>query len=172
MSNNLCLYRLIHDKKIPKFEELKPDNFIWIPLTSIPINEHYRVNSMAQPALKIFPLLSWTAVAPFATDEQKYLQKLALKHKEMGYFLLHYKKVFGIIGVTEYYNGKTPGRAVIFNCVDQNDYYDEDNPEVMLNLVYSKVQYPCKSLVYKPGAISNYDSIYHESYHGPESFDD
>ena len=162
------LYHLQHDKKVPSFKELSPDNFIWLPLTSVPIDEHYRVNSMAQPALKPFPLLSWTAIAPCATDEQKYLQRLALEHEEMGYFLLHYKDVFGIIGIEEYHDGWTPGRAVIFNCVE-DDYSGDD---IMLDLVYSKLKYPCNYLVYTPGEFSNYNMIYYESYHGPESFDD
>ena len=51
------VYNLILQKKIPKFEEIGKDGFIWIPLTSIPIDEHLLVNSMQQPVLKVFPLL-------------------------------------------------------------------------------------------------------------------
>ena len=164
-----CWYSLELEGRLPKVKELSPDNFIWLPLQSVPIDEHYRINSMAQPALKPFPLITWTAIAPCATDEQKYLQQLALGHEEMGYFLLHYKDIFGIIGIEEYDDGWTPGRAVIFNCVED---YPKDEQTIMLDLVYSELKYPCKTLVYNPGKFSNYDTIHCESYHSPENFDD
>ena len=139
-------------------------------MTSVSINEHYPVNSMRQPALKIFKLLTWTAISPCATPEQKYLRELALEHEEMGYFLLHYKDIFGIIGVEEYHDGKTPGRAVIFNCSEDRF---ATKGAIEFSVVYSeKLKYPCKTLVYTPGEFTNYTEIYYESYHGPESFDD
>ena len=163
-------YHLEYEGKLPKTEELSSDNFIWLPLESIPIDEHYQINSMAQPALKTFPLITWTAIAPCATSEQKFLQKLALEHEEMGYFLLHYKDIFGIIGVEEYHDGWTPGKAVVFNCIDDEYGENEDGP--MLDLVYSSLKYPCKTLKYTPGEFTNYNTIHFESYHGPEGLDD
>ena len=165
------IFRLICKGEIPKLDELGPDGFIWIPLTSIPIDEHYRINSLEQPALKMFQLLSWDALSPCATDEQEYLRKLALAHAEMGYFLLHYKNIFGIIGVEEYRDGRTPGRAVIFNCVERDFWPRKDNI-IELDLIYSKLKYPCDTLIYRPGEFSNYGAVRYKAYTGPESLDD
>ena len=168
------IYRLMHDKELPKFDQLDEHNFIWLPLESVPIDEHLPINSMRQPVLKVFNLLTWSAIGPFATDEQRFMRELALKHEEMGYFLIHYQGVFGIIGVDEYHDGWTPGRAVIFNSIETGFYYNRDKvtSPLMLELVYSKLKYPCKDFVYTPGKISNYDRIYYKSYNGPESLDD
>ncbi len=162
---------LQYDKELPDFEELSEDNFIWIPLTSVPIDEHYLINSMRQPALKIFNLLTWTTIGPL-TKEQRFVQKLALQHEEMGYFLLHYKNVFGIIGVDEYDDGYTPGRAVVFNCVDKGYPLVNGYNVPMLSLIYSNLMFPCRNFIYAPGEFSDYTSIYHESYSGIEDWDD
>lgn len=162
---------LQYDNILPGFEELSPDNFIWIPLTSVPIDEHYPINSMYQPALKIFNLLTWTTLGSL-TNEQRFMQKLALQHEEMGYYLLHYKDVFGIIGVDEYHDGYTPGRAVVFNCVEKDYPVAKSKNLPKLSLIYSDLKYPCRTLVYTPGKFSNYSSIYYESYNGPEDLYD
>ena len=142
-------------ERIPKLSELGSDNLIWVPLTSVPIDERYGINSMRQPALKVFQLLCWSD-----TGEREYLRKLALKHKEMGYYLLHFKDVFGIIGVREYQNGWTPGRAAIFN--GSESYYQKKNI-VELKLVYSELKYPCGTLRYELGRLSNFDTIIHDT---------
>lgn len=99
------------------------------------------------------------------------MQKLALLHDEMGYFLLHYKNIFGIIGVDEYNNGSfTFGRAVIFNSFE-DDIHKAKNP-AKLDLVYSELKYPLKSIHYSPGSFSNYNTIDKETYYGREDLDD
>lgn len=162
---------LQYDKELPDFEKLSEDNFIWIPLTSVPIDEHYPINSMRQPALKIFNLLTWTTIEPL-TREQRFVQKLALQHEEMGYFLLHYKDVFGIIGVDEYDGDYTPGRAVVFNCVEKKYPVVNGDNVPMLSLIYSNLVLPCRTFLYAPGKFSNYTTIYHESCNGREDWDD
>ena len=169
MSQSYGIFELQYNKKLPKFEEIGPDGFIWVPLSSVPIDEHIRVNSMDQPALKVFNLLTLTAGAPFVTDEQKYLRELALKHKTMGYFLLHYKKIFGSIGVKEYDGEWKSGRAIIFNAREERY---RSHKATKLNLIYSKVKYPCMNFTYIPGSISDYNTVYNETYYGPESSDD
>lgn len=166
------IYDLMAKKMLPKFNELDEHCFIWLPLANVPIDEHLPVNSMHQPALKIFNLLTWTAVAPFATDEQKFMRELALKHEEMGYFLLHYQDIFGIIGVEEYRNGWKPGRAVVFNGIDTR-YYKRNHavPPLMLELVYSELEYPCETFDYAQGEFSNYTNIFIENGY-PVSLDD
>lgn len=166
------IYELQQQKKLPKFDKLDVHSFIWLPLKSVPINEHYPINSMRQPALKIFNLLTWTAVAPLATDEQKFMHGLALKHEEMGYFLIHHNEIFGIIGVTEYHNGRMPGRAVVFNGIEKSPYHQSGEVvPTMLDLVYSELEFPCRTFIYSPGKMSNYDSVYYRNW-GRESLDD
>lgn len=166
---NQSIYSLQQQKKLPTFDELDADSFIWLPLETVPIDDRYPIDSMCQPALKMFSLLTWSAVAPFATDEQKILRELALEHEEMGYFLIHHQSIFGIIGVTEYHNDENSGRAVIFNAARINPC---DTPKsTMLKLVYSELKYPCRTFVYTPGEISNYTSIYAESWFGSRNDD-
>ena len=169
MKQSCGIFELQLNKKLPQFEEIGPNGFIWVPLTDISVDEHIRINSMDQPALKVFPLLTLTAGAPCVTDEQKYLRDLALGHKTMGYFLLHYKKIFGIIGVNEYNNRWTSGRAIIFNAREERY---RSHKATKLDLIYSKVKYPCMNFTYVPGSLSDYSTVYIESYHGPESIDD
>lgn len=159
MSQNIHILQL--QKKLPKFDELDKNSFIWLPLKNVPIDEHYPINSMHQPALKVFELLSRTAIEPFATNEQRFMRKLAFEHEEMGYFLIHHQDIFGIIGVEEHYDDwKNPGRAVIFNATGIDPFIHGTSESVMLNLVYSELKYPCKTFRYAPGEISNYNSIY------------
>ena len=150
------IYTLQHQKKLPKFDELDKNSFIWLPLKNVPIDEHYPIDSMHQPALKVFELLSWTAIGPFATDEQKFMRKLAFEHEEMGYFLIHHQDIFGIIGVEEHDDW---GRAVIFNATGIDPFVHGTSEPMMLDLVYSGLKYPCTTFLYAPGEISNYTSI-------------
>lgn len=159
------IYILQQQKKLPEFNILGANGFIWLPLKDVPIDEHYPIDSMHQPALKMFDLLTWTAIAPFATDNQKFMRELALGHKEMGYFLIHHRNIFGIIGVTEYGDDHMPGRAVIFNATRAGSR--NASKPTMLKLVYSELKYPCKTFVYAPGKISNYTRISEESWAGP-----
>lgn len=152
------IYALQRQKKLPKFDELDKNSFIWLPLKNVPIDEHYPIDSMHQPALKVFELLSWTAIGPFATDEQKFMRKLAFEHEEMGYFLIHHQDIFGIIGVEEHYADW--GRAVIFNATGIDSFIHGTSEPMMLDLVYSELKYPCKTFLYAPGEISNYTSIH------------
>ena len=134
MGQNIHVLQL--QKKLPKFDELDKNSFIWLSLKNVPIDEHYPINSMHQPALKVFELLSWTAIEPFATDEQKFMRKLAFEHEEMGYFLIHHQDIFGIIGVEEHYDDwKKPGRAVIFNATRIDPFIHGTSKPMMLDLV-------------------------------------
>lgn len=160
MSRNI--YTLQYQKKLPRFEELDKNSFIWLPLKKVPIDGHYPIDSMHQPALRVFELLFWTAIEPFATDEQTFMRKLAFEHEEMGYFLIHYQDIFGIIGVEEFYDDwKRPGRAVIFNAT-----HGTSEP-MMLDLVHPELKYTCKKFLYAPGEISNYTSIHKYCYEEP-----
>ena len=143
------------------FRELGPDHFIWLPLRAVPIVEMHPINSLAQPALSVFKLVEWNAIGKFATDNQKYLGELASGHNEMGYFLLHDKDEFGIIGVEEYDNGRKPGRATIFNA--RKIGYNEDNRKVRatrLKIIYSSQKYPFRDVIYEKGDIAYWQSIH------------
>ena len=154
------IYALQHQKKLPKLDELDKNSFIWLPLKNVPIDEHYPIDSMHQPALKLFELLSWTAFGPFGTDERKFMCKLAFEHEEMGYFLIHHQDIFGIIGVEEHCDDcDEPGRAVIFNATGIDHFIYGTSEPMMLDLVYSGLKYPCTTFLYAPGEISNYTSI-------------
>ena len=159
---NQSIRTLQYQKMLPKFDELDANSFIWLPLENVPIDEHYPADSMHQPVLSAFELLTWSAIAPFATDDQKFMRELALKHQEMGYFLIHYQDIFGIIGVE--HEGSELGRAVIFNAAKNKFHVDQPT---MLKLLYSKLKYPCNSFLYSPGEFSNYTTIPDVSYYGP-----
>ena len=170
---NQSIYTLQRLKKLPEFDELDENSFIWLPLRNVPIDEHYPINSMRQPVLKVFNLLTWTAIGPLATSEQKFMHRLALEHNEMGYFLIHYQDIFGIIGVDEYYNSQMLGRAVVFNASSRTSWNSKDEiSSTMLELVYSKMKYPCNEFVYTRGSFSNYSSIHHESDYARDFLDD